>query len=131
MSSLQLLSTAGRTAAATALKFDIRSHIHLAFIIHFRANLKLFAFHCIALSTMVEMKSQKACTHKFKYKTALCKNFESFGCCQYGDQCNYAHGFAELRGKTLGERQVCGMVGGDVMTFRTRPCFDHVSTGSW
>ncbi|XP_050308321.1 protein TIS11 isoform X2 [Anthonomus grandis grandis] len=32
-----------------------------------------------------------------RYKTELCRPFEEFGVCKYGDKCQFAHGFAELR----------------------------------
>ena len=31
-----------------------------------------------------------------QYKSVLCKKFEAFGSCPYGDACNFAHGNAEL-----------------------------------
>eukprot|EP01025_Chloroclados_australasicus_P056935 TRINITY_DN7089_c0_g2_i1.p4 TRINITY_DN7089_c0_g2~~TRINITY_DN7089_c0_g2_i1.p4 ORF type:complete len:213 (+),score=5.13 TRINITY_DN7089_c0_g2_i1:174-812(+) len=32
-----------------------------------------------------------------RYKTELCQKWEEFGVCSYGDRCQYAHGFEELR----------------------------------
>lgn len=32
-----------------------------------------------------------------RYKTELCRPFEEFGVCKYGDKCQFAHGLAELR----------------------------------
>ncbi|XP_066140724.1 protein TIS11 [Euwallacea fornicatus] len=32
-----------------------------------------------------------------RYKTELCRPFEEFGVCKYGDKCQFAHGMAELR----------------------------------
>jgi len=32
-----------------------------------------------------------------RYKTELCRPFEEFGVCKYGDKCQFAHGYAELR----------------------------------
>ncbi|CAG9762404.1 unnamed protein product [Ceutorhynchus assimilis] len=32
-----------------------------------------------------------------RYKTELCRPFEEFGVCKYGDKCQFAHGIAELR----------------------------------
>lgn len=31
------------------------------------------------------------------YKTELCRPFEEAGECKYGDKCQFAHGFHELR----------------------------------
>lgn len=32
-----------------------------------------------------------------RYKTELCRPFEEFGVCKYGDKCQFAHGISELR----------------------------------
>jgi tristetraprolin len=32
-----------------------------------------------------------------RYKTELCRPYEEFGVCKYGDKCQFAHGMAELR----------------------------------
>ncbi|XP_017770828.1 PREDICTED: protein TIS11 isoform X2 [Nicrophorus vespilloides] len=32
-----------------------------------------------------------------RYKTELCRPYEEFGVCKYGDKCQFAHGIAELR----------------------------------
>ncbi|XP_050508311.1 protein TIS11 isoform X2 [Diabrotica virgifera virgifera] len=32
-----------------------------------------------------------------RYKTELCRPFEEFGVCKYGDKCQFAHGMSELR----------------------------------
>ena len=37
-----------------------------------------------------------------KYKTELCKKFQSTGKCPYGHKCRFAHGKEELLSKTLG-----------------------------
>ena len=34
---------------------------------------------------------------KIKYKTMLCKNFESPSGCSYNDKCQFAHGVTELK----------------------------------
>ena len=36
-----------------------------------------------------------------KFKTEICRNFELYGKCQWGDNCTFAHGKAELRTKTV------------------------------
>ena len=38
--------------------------------------------------------------HNSKYKTELCKNFDLYGQCKWGDNCFFAHGKAELKSKT-------------------------------
>lgn len=35
-----------------------------------------------------------------RYKTELCRPYEEFGVCKYGDKCQFAHGMAELRSLT-------------------------------
>jgi len=32
-----------------------------------------------------------------RYKTELCRSFSENGYCRYGDKCQFAHGFTELR----------------------------------
>ena len=39
--------------------------------------------------------------HSDKFKTEICRNFEIHGKCQWGDNCTFAHGKAELRTKTI------------------------------
>lgn len=38
-------------------------------------------------------------TPNTKYKTELCKNFDIYGRCKWGDNCFFAHGKAELKSK--------------------------------
>lgn len=35
-----------------------------------------------------------------RYKTELCRPYEEFGVCKYGDKCQFAHGMQELRNLT-------------------------------
>jgi len=65
----------------------------------------------------------------FKKKIELCKNILLGNDCPFGDKCVFAHKEEELQLTTLKERHDAGLL--DANTFRTRPCFDHVSTGSW
>lgn len=37
-----------------------------------------------------------------KYKTMLCKHFETNKGCSFGDKCQFAHGAAELRANPFG-----------------------------
>ncbi len=43
-----------------------------------------------------------------KYKTVLCKHFGQTGTCSYGDKCQFAHGFQELK-NSGNNNQVIGM----------------------
>ena len=56
---------------------------------------------------------------KSKYKTEICKNYELYGCCQFGLVCNYAHGMLELR-------QRADLPAG----YKTRLCKNFHNTGS-
>jgi hypothetical protein len=38
--------------------------------------------------------------YESKKKTELCRNFEMYGTCRYGDTCSYAHGAHQLQKKT-------------------------------
>lgn len=38
-----------------------------------------------------------AAVNTSRYKTELCRPFEEFGVCKYGDKCQFAHGLSELR----------------------------------
>ncbi|KAG8186458.1 hypothetical protein JTE90_009217 [Oedothorax gibbosus] len=40
---------------------------------------------------------QRQTPNSSRYKTELCRPFEESGTCKYGDKCQFAHGFAELR----------------------------------
>jgi hypothetical protein len=64
-----------------------------------------------------------------KAKTEMCTIMLREKFCRFGDKCKYAHHIDELSQQTLRERSESGLI--DLMTFRTRPCIDHVMTGSW
>ena len=63
-------------------------------------------------------------------KIEMCKSIMQGEVCQFQDKCKYAHSRNELSHQTLVERRDAGLIG-DLTTFRTRPCLDHVMTGSW
>lgn len=60
-------------------------------------------------------------------KTEMCKNVEH--CAFRPTRCIFAHDEEELKYKTILERHNNGQINKE--TYRTRPCFDHISTGSW
>lgn len=66
------------------------------------------------------------------YKTELCNKWEESGACLYGDQCQFAHGIAELRPIIRHPRyktQVCRMViGGGLCPYGYRCHFRHSIT---
>jgi len=41
---------------------------------------------------------KRGSTNSSRYKTELCRPFEENGTCKYGDKCQFAHGYHELRG---------------------------------
>lgn len=43
-------------------------------------------------------RGKRGSTNSSRYKTELCRPFEENGTCKYGDKCQFAHGFHELRG---------------------------------
>ena len=63
-------------------------------------------------------------------KTEYCDKFPNVSACPHGDKCHFAHSEDELVLKTLLERRDAGVIK-DIETYRTRPCFTFVSTGSW
>jgi len=64
-----------------------------------------------------------------KIKTELCLYFSKGEDCPFGDRCNYAHGYEELRFKKLIDMERAGLIE-DVDTYRTHPCLAWVSTGA-
>uniref|UniRef100_A0A452ZZJ0 C3H1-type domain-containing protein n=1 Tax=Aegilops tauschii subsp. strangulata TaxID=200361 RepID=A0A452ZZJ0_AEGTS len=66
------------------------------------------------------------------FKTELCNKWEETGACPYGDQCQFAHGIAELRPIIRHPRyktQVCRMViGGALCPYGHRCHFRHSIT---
>jgi butyrate response factor 1 len=66
------------------------------------------------------------------FKTELCNNWEEAGACRYADQCQFAHGIAELRPIIRHPRyktQVCRMiVGGALCPYGHRCHFRHSIT---
>ena len=47
-----------------------------------------------------EERHQFKSQYEIKKKTELCRNFEIYGKCKFGDSCSYAHGRDELQKKT-------------------------------
>lgn len=50
-----------------------------------------------APSVAVNAQAVAAAVNTSRYKTELCRPYEEFGICKYGDKCQFAHGIAELR----------------------------------
>ena len=55
---------------------------------------------------------------KIKYRTELCKYYECYGHCQYGDKCAYAHGVEKLRSKVT-----------NTTAYRTKKCTQFFEQG--
>ena len=64
-----------------------------------------------------------------KSKTELCKNFVDGIYCPFGSRCKFAHGYHELKQRSLMDMKRQGLVD-DIYSYRTRPCFTWISTGS-
>ena len=64
-----------------------------------------------------------------KSKTELCKNFVDGIYCPFGSRCKFAHGYHELKQRSLMDLKRQGLVD-DIDSYRTRPCFTWISTGS-
>ena len=67
-------------------------------------------------------------SRRARVKTELCERFKRGEVCPFGDKCSFAHGVEELKLKKLYDLQSANLE--DISWFRTRPCFDFVSTGS-
>lgn len=49
------------------------------------------------LNELSESNLSTAVVNSSRYKTELCRPFEESGVCKYGDKCQFAHGYQELR----------------------------------
>jgi hypothetical protein len=69
-----------------------------------------------------------------KYKTELCKRWDTLGYCEYRWKCMFAHGEHELRAKPVGKlykTKVCkAWVEEGVCQYGTRCTFIHPTTPS-
>lgn len=50
-----------------------------------------------SLTSTTAAAASAAAVNTSRYKTELCRPYEEFGVCKYGDKCQFAHGMAELR----------------------------------
>ena len=66
---------------------------------------------------------------KTRIKTEMCMHYENGRPCPFGADCTYAHGEEELQMTKLLDLEQAGLI--DVETYRTKPCFTWVMTGSW
>ena len=64
-----------------------------------------------------------------KVKTELCLYYLKDVPCPFGERCNYAHGWDELRFKKLKDLERNGLVP-NASQYRTHPCLSWITTGS-
>jgi len=64
-----------------------------------------------------------------KVKTELCLYYLKDLPCPFGERCNYAHGWDELRFKKLKELERNGLIP-NASQYRTHPCLNWITTGS-
>jgi len=67
---------------------------------------------------------------KQRIKTELCMHYSKGNECPFGERCTYAHGEEELQLTKLMDMQRAGLIE-DAETYRTKPCWTYVTTGSW
>ena len=72
----------------------------------------------------------RSSSRKQRLKTELCMHWTSGRECPFRDQCTYAHGEHELQITKLLDLQKAGLIE-DAETYRTKPCWTWVATGSW
>ena len=72
----------------------------------------------------------RSSSRKQRLKTELCVHWTSGRECPFRDQCTYAHGEHELQITKLLDFQKAGLIE-DAETYRTKPCWTWVATGSW
>ena len=64
-------------------------------------------------------------------RTELCRAVKAGIVCRYGDACKFVHDRSRLP-STLKDLVLLNQIKKeDVMTYRNRPCFDFISTGTW
>ncbi|XP_029449180.1 mRNA decay activator protein ZFP36L2 [Rhinatrema bivittatum] len=56
--------------------------------------------HLLQLQQQQQQQKPGAQINSTRYKTELCRPFEESGTCKYGEKCQFAHGFHELRSLT-------------------------------
>ncbi|CAG9324803.1 unnamed protein product [Blepharisma stoltei] len=69
------------------------------------------------ISSKLQKKKATELDFKAKFKTEMCKNWEN-GCCEFGDQCAFAHGEAELRSRS-----------GAIKKYKTKKCKQFYEQG--
>ncbi|MEE6474110.1 hypothetical protein FKM82_010273 [Ascaphus truei] len=56
--------------------------------------------HLLNLQHQQQQQKSGAQVNSTRYKTELCRPYEESGACKYGEKCQFAHGFHELRSLT-------------------------------
>ncbi len=82
-------------------------------------------------SKMMTSTAAKKSWSPAEQRTELCHSVKAGLVCRYGDACNFVHDRSRLP-STLKDLVLLNQIKEeDVMTYRNRPCFDFISTGTW
>ncbi|XP_018329864.1 mRNA decay activator protein ZFP36L2 isoform X2 [Agrilus planipennis] len=99
MSSTPATASASAAAATTNLVNNILGNLSQqvsASAVH-QQHRRLERTQSAPAPNAAALSAAAASVNTSRYKTELCRPFEEFGVCKYGDKCQFAHGAAELR----------------------------------
>lgn len=84
------------TSLATSLQHTLLLH-QLGNNNNNRSHRKLDRSQSEPVQQQLQPQLQPGSSNSSRYKTELCRPYEENGTCKYGDKCQFAHGFHELR----------------------------------
>ena len=82
-------------------------------------------------SKMMTSTAAKESWSPAEQRIELCHSVKAGLVCRYGDACKFAHDRSRLPSTLKDLVQLNQIKKEDVMTYRNRPCFDFISTGTW
>ena len=53
-----------------------------------------------SIGSLQENNFTPSAKYVYKFRTEMCKNYELYGTCKYGDKCSFAHGKHQVMNKT-------------------------------